>query len=79
MVSGAVRKTKANVGIAITGIAGPTGETDLKPLGTVCFGWKINNSHFISSTEVYSGDREQVRYSSVERALLGTIYIIKDL
>ena len=77
MVSGALDKSGANVGVAISGIAGPAGGTDTKPVGTVCFAWKIGNQDVITSTEYFSGDRNEVRYSSVERALIGTIELIK--
>ena len=68
MVSGALDKSGADVGVAISGIAGPDGGTDTKPVGTVCFAWKINGQEIITSAEHFSGDRNEVRYSSVERA-----------
>ena len=77
MVSGAIDKSGADVGVAISGIAGPDGGTDTKPVGTVCFAWKINGQEIITSSEHFSGDRNEVRYSSVERALMGTIELIK--
>ncbi len=77
MVSGALDKSGADVGVAISGIAGPDGGTDTKPVGTVCFAWKINGQEIITSSEHFSGDRNEVRYSSVERALMGTIELIK--
>ena len=77
MVSGALDKSGADVGVAISGIAGPDGGTDTKPVGTVCFAWKINGQEVIASAEHFSGDRNEVRYSSVERALVGTIELIK--
>ena len=77
MVSGALDKSGADVGVAISGIAGPDGGTDTKPVGTVCFAWKINGQDVIASAEHFSGDRNEVRYSSVERALMGTIELIK--
>ena len=77
MVSGALGKSDANVGVAISGIAGPAGGTDTKPVGTVCFAWKIDGQAVITSTEHFSGDRNEVRYYSVERALIGTIELIK--
>ena len=77
MVSGALDKSGADVGVAISGIAGPSGGTDTKPVGTVCFAWKINGQEVIASAEHFSGDRNEVRYSSVERALMGTIELIK--
>ena len=77
MVSGALDKSGADVGVAISGIAGPDGGTDTKPVGTVCFAWKINGQEIITSADHFSGDRNEVRYSSVERALMGTIELIK--
>ena len=77
MVSGALLKSGANVGVAISGIAGPAGGTDTKPVGTVCFAWKIGGQDVITSTEYFAGERNEVRYSSVERALMGTIELVK--
>ena len=79
MVSGALDKSAANVGVAISGIAGPAGGTDTKPVGTVCFAWKMNDQDVITSTEHFSGGRNEVRYSSVERALMGTIKLLKNV
>lgn len=78
MVSGALSKSGANVGVAISGIAGPTGGTETKPVGTVCFAWKVNDLEIVTSTEHFSGERNDVRYFSVERALLGTIKLLKN-
>ena len=77
MVSGALHKSGANVGVAISGIAGPAGATDTKPVGTVCFAWKMDGQDVITSTEYFSGERNEIRYSSVERALMGTIELVK--
>ena len=78
MVTGALNKTGADIGVAISGIAGPSGGTENKPVGTVCFAWKIKGQNTICSTELFSGDRNQIRYSSVERALIGTIDLLKS-
>ena len=78
MVLGAISKSEANVGVAISGIAGPAGGTESKPVGTVCFAWKVALHPLITSTEYFSGNRDEVRFSSVERALLGTIDILKQ-
>ena len=77
MVSGALHKSGANVGVAISGIAGPAGGTDTKPVGTVCFAWKMEGQDVITSTEYFAGERNEIRYSSVERALMGTIKLVK--
>lgn len=42
MAEGVAKANQANVGVGITGIAGPTGGTVEKPVGTVCFGYTIN-------------------------------------
>ena len=77
MVCGALHKSGANVGVAISGIAGPAGATDTKPVGTVCFAWKMDGQDVITSTEYFAGERNEIRYSSVERALMGTIKLVK--
>ena len=77
MVCGALHKSGANVGVAISGIAGPAGGTDTKPVGTVCFAWKMDGQDVTTSTEYFAGERNEIRYSSVERALMGTIELVK--
>jgi PncC family amidohydrolase len=42
MVKGVIRNSNADIGVSITGIAGPTGDTKNKPVGTVCFGFCIS-------------------------------------
>ena len=79
MALGAINKSGADVGVAISGIAGPAGETESKPVGTVCFAWKVASQPLISSTEHFFGGRDEVRFFSVEKALLGTIEILKKI
>ena len=64
----------ANISVGVTGIAGPGGGNDTKPVGTVCFGW-ATKFEAISETCYFTGDREEVRYASVEKALYGLIEI----
>jgi nicotinamide-nucleotide amidase len=63
MVLGISRLFKTEVGISVTGIAGPAGGTKDKPVGTVCFGFLINNE-IITRREFFNGDRDRVRIFS---------------
>ena len=68
MAFGAVRHSQAQVGIAVTGIAGPTGGTPQKPVGTVWFGFQVDG-RLSSETRCFPGDRAAVRAATVEHAL----------
>ena len=68
MAEGALRNSGSDFAISISGIAGPTGGTDDKPVGTVCFG--IGSQDNINCfTEYFKGDRDEVRKQSVAFAL----------
>ena len=69
MAIGAVKNSRANISAAITGIAGPDGGTQEKPVGTVCFAWATTDGHIKTVTMHLSGDREEVRRVSVKTAL----------
>jgi nicotinamide-nucleotide amidase len=68
MAAGALRRAAAQVALAITGVAGPTGGTPDKPVGMVCFAW-TDGSKMRSETKRFEGDRESVRRQSVVHAL----------
>lgn len=68
MANGARERAGADFGIAISGIAGPTGGTETKPVGTVCFGLAHPTGVF-TRTFVFPGDREWVRDRSAKMAL----------
>ncbi len=72
MAQGALRRSRAAVALAITGIAGPAGGTADKPVGTVCFAW-ARGRKLRSETRRFAGDREQVRRRSVIHALQGVL------
>lgn len=71
MVSGAIARFGAGVAIAVTGIAGPTGATPGKPVGTVWIGWKRRGGYAHAQLFHFSGDREAIRRQSVAAALIG--------
>ena len=70
MAEGALEESRANISIAITGVAGPGGGTRLKPVGTVHFALARENAA-IRHQEEYFGDigRAEIRMASVETAL----------
>ncbi|SAK43084.1 competence-damaged-like protein [Caballeronia catudaia] len=68
MAEGALRNSRAQVSIAITGVAGPAGGSEAKPVGTVSFGWS-NRLHTGVETQHFKGDREQVRSQAAAHAL----------
>ncbi len=72
MAAGALRISGANVAVAVSGIAGPSGGTPDKPVGTVCFGLAIRRGgrlELSSGTKLFPGDREAIRRLTVEHAL----------
>ena len=76
MVKGALSRSHAQVAVAVSGIAGPSGGTPEKPVGTVCFAWARKGGSVRSETKRYAGNREAVRRQSVERALEGVLALL---
>jgi len=68
MAHGVRNRLKSDYGISVTGIAGPGGGTDKKPVGTVCFGFAVDNE-VISVTRRIIGSREKVRQFSALYAI----------
>ncbi len=73
MAAGALRRSRAQVAVAVTGIAGPGGGTKRKPVGMVCFAWAEKKGGAKSATRRFAGGREAVRRRSVAFALQGVL------
>lgn len=73
MAEGALRRSCANIAVAVTGIAGPDGGTIDKPVGTVWIAWGGHGADTSVVHHVFEGDREWVRYQSVVAALEGIL------
>ncbi|MGY3039287.1 nicotinamide-nucleotide amidase [Rhodanobacter sp. TND4EL1] len=71
MVSGALARFGAGVAVAVTGIAGPSGGTPDKPVGTVWISWKRRGGYGHAKLFQFPGDREAVRRQTVAAALIG--------
>ena len=69
MVAGALKASRARVTIAVSGVAGPSGGSPQKPVGTVCFAWAVEDRAPRAETRLLPGDREAVRRQSVVHAL----------
>jgi len=77
MVDGAVAESRADLGVAISGIAGPGGGSSDRPVGTVCIAWKLKDKQAIRSTFLFEGNRNEVRYATVVKSLEEAIELIK--
>jgi nicotinamide-nucleotide amidase len=78
MVSGALARFQAGIAVAVTGIAGPTGGTPEKPVGTVWIGWQRRGGSARAKLFQFAGDREAVRRQTVAAALVGVRETLTD-
>jgi nicotinamide-nucleotide amidase len=72
MASGALEHSRAQVAVSVTGVAGPTGGSAEKPVGTVWFGWATPAGVW-SECHRFDGDRSAVRAATVQHALAGLL------
>ena len=68
MVVGALAHSRAQVAVAVTGVAGPTGGSPAKPVGTVWFGFAVPGQ-VVTEKCFFNGDRAAVRAATVQHAL----------
>jgi len=78
MAMGALNRSGADFAVAVTGIAGPDGGTEDKPVGTVWFAWAAKDIGLHSATQCFSGDRNAVREQTVAAALQGLLPMLGD-
>ena len=77
MAAGALAHSRGTVAVSITGVAGPSGGSPEKPVGTVCLAW-ASGSSVRAETRHFGGDRDSVRRQSVIRALQGVIELLDE-
>ena len=78
MVTGALQHSRAQVALAVSGIAGPSGGSPDKPVGTVCLSWALAGQAPRVCTEHFAGDRAAVREQTVVRALQGLLDVVAE-
>lgn len=72
MAQGALLNSEGQLSLAISGIAGPSGGTVQKPVGTVCFAWVGEGRPTFAEQIKFEGSRTQIREQAVIHALQGT-------
>lgn len=75
MVQGALAHAKAEVAVAVTGVAGPTGGSPAKPVGTVWFGFAVPGQVLTEKCH-FEGDRAAVRAATVRHALARLVQLL---
>ncbi|MEH6617786.1 MAG: nicotinamide-nucleotide amidase [Porticoccus sp.] len=78
MAEGALNASGADIAVAVSGVAGPDGGTEEKPVGTVWFAWATTNGSVVTHCSQFVGDRGAVRKAAVEQALKGLIQVLKN-
>jgi nicotinamide-nucleotide amidase len=77
MADGALQYSRAQISLAVTGIAGPTGGTPEKPVGTVWFAW-VCKGKVKTVCHHFTGDRDAIRVKATRIALQGVIDVLNS-
>ena len=82
MALGALKNSPADFSLSISGIAGPGGEVEDKPVGLVWFSWAVEynqmQSVLAAQKQVFKGDREAIRQQAVVYALKNLIILVEN-
>jgi nicotinamide-nucleotide amidase len=81
MAAGAIQHSLAHISAAVTGIAGPSGGSLQKPVGTVCFAWAIGaepgqTAKLVVETRYFAGDRAAIRQQAASHVLAGLLSLL---
>ncbi len=79
MAAGALVHSHAHVALAVSGVAGPSGGTAEKPIGTVWFGWALRDGEVHARLHHLKGDRAAIREQAVEISLQGVINLMNSI
>jgi nicotinamide-nucleotide amidase len=75
MAEGLLARSPADIAVAVTGIAGPSGGSELKPVGTVWMAWATRGQPTLSECRCWPGDRAAVRHQTTEHVLRTALQI----
>lgn len=78
MVTGALQHSDAQVALAVSGIAGPSGGTADKPVGTVWFAWGLPSREVWAHCHHLTGTRAEIRAQAVRVALQGVLALLNQ-
>ena len=73
MTAGVLSHSRAQVAVAVSGVAGPSGGSPEKPVGTVWFAWQREGRECQTRLECFAGDRREIRHQAVVVALQGIL------
>lgn len=77
MAAGVLKHSPSDIAVSVTGIAGPTGGSRLKPVGLVWFAWAVRGGVIQSRAFRFKGTRMEVRTQAVAIALQGVIDLLR--
>ncbi|BCA96141.1 competence damage-inducible protein A [Legionella antarctica] len=79
MATGALQHSMGDIGLSVTGIAGPDGGTVDKPVGTVWFAWATREGSIHTLKKQFMGTRQEIRLTSCHEALQGVLTTIRNI
>lgn len=77
MAEGIRKLSGADIGLSVTGIAGPDGGTEEKPVGLVYMGISLKNNSYTKRL-MLKGNREKIRESTIKKALTEIFQLLKE-
>ena len=78
MAKGAIRHSDANLAVSVSGVAGPTGGSDEKPVGTVWIACASAEASGVAEHHRFAGDRHEIRTQAVDSAIRLLIQCIES-
>lgn len=78
MAEGALRRSRADVAVSVTGIAGPGGGSAAKPVGLVHFGWSVRGGASGSDRRIFAGNRAEIRTAATQHTLALLIQAVEQ-